>query len=275
MRRLSQGLVAAVDESQLLEHALTKGEIREEDVIAAFRPFVPERFSLGKGVVVNVDGEQSLQQDLVIADAQAGTRFIAGGNIGVYPVEIVHGTVQIKSVASPGEVRSAVENVASVKRLMPDEHRVTAGVRASGRFSIIGERAKLFGGILFLTSGKTDVEAIGAAFTETNLSLDDVDRIDALCVLNEYAIGWASKQMLPPHQWLRTIDSLHGQHVRVDVVGRDAMLLFYAVMMARIMSYAPPQFQLHLYANQVQLESFRGTYMWGPDGQPFWPDEDE
>lgn len=59
MRALSSALQAGVLRSEIILHALTKGELREEDVAAALEPHIPGRMATANGVVVNVQGEQS------------------------------------------------------------------------------------------------------------------------------------------------------------------------------------------------------------------------
>jgi Domain of unknown function (DUF6602) len=243
MRALSNGLVDSVERSRLVAHALTKGEIREEDVIAAFRPFIPERFSLGKGIVVNADGDQSEQQDLVIADAQAGTRFIASGNLGVYPVEIVHCVVQIKSRATPADVRRAVENVASVKRLLPGD-ALRFPYNPMGVVVTEARPAHPFGGILCLTPPKSR-RGVAGAFAEANSNLGLVLRSNAMCIVGDSVLSWAQQVN---DDWQRGALPSSAEHIVLDELGDDSLLLFYVLLINGITTFLPPPFSVIPYA---------------------------
>lgn len=137
MERLSRGLRDSLASTGAIKHALTQGEIREAEVIAGLRPHIPERYRLATGEVVNAAGERSRQQDVIISDALVGTPFLAQGGIGVFPVEIVHATLQVKSRISPSTVAGAIGNLASVKSLVSDDPRGMARIQGAGM--VMGE----------------------------------------------------------------------------------------------------------------------------------------
>jgi hypothetical protein len=89
MERLSKGLRNSPETSGAIGHALTRGEVRESELIEALRPHLPMRYELAKGEVVDAAGQRSRQQDIIISDALTGTPFLASGGMGVFPVEIV------------------------------------------------------------------------------------------------------------------------------------------------------------------------------------------
>jgi hypothetical protein len=113
MQRISKDLRTSLEETGAINHALTRGEIREKEIIDALRPHIPKRFEMGTGVVVNAGGEQSKQQDVIISDALAGTPFLGKGDIGVYPVEIVFATLQVRSRISVSLIAEPPRGVAS------------------------------------------------------------------------------------------------------------------------------------------------------------------
>jgi hypothetical protein len=79
MRALGAGLTAAVQRTAQIEHALTKGEARETALREQLRPHIPKRYGVSSGIVVNLAGEQSRQQDVIVSDAVENPPFIAEG----------------------------------------------------------------------------------------------------------------------------------------------------------------------------------------------------
>ena len=123
LQRMAAGLEAALAASRAIHHNLAVGEAREHAVARELGPHFPNRFRLASGIVVNVAGEESHQQDVLVTDPSIGTPFVAEGHIGVHPIETVAATLQIKTTISASTMAEAVENVSSVKRLLPDAPR--------------------------------------------------------------------------------------------------------------------------------------------------------
>lgn len=115
---VAAGLRGSLHRSQLISHALTMGELREHDVRAAFRPYVPTRFSVSSGIVVNSRGEQSRHQDLLIVDSSTMAPLVESSGMGVHPIESVVAAIEIKSTATRATVSEAVTNGVSVKALL-------------------------------------------------------------------------------------------------------------------------------------------------------------
>src|SRR5687768_8247860 len=84
--QLSSELQATLESSSVNPDSGTKGRIRERRLMQALRPHLPTRYemSLG-GVVINIDGEQSTPQDIVITDGLVAPPFMFGNEI--HPIE--------------------------------------------------------------------------------------------------------------------------------------------------------------------------------------------
>jgi len=80
-----------------LEHRLTNGQLKELFVSNILRSFLPNQYGVGSGIIINKDGEQSNQTDILIYDNRFLPPFINEQNIGVYPVESVIATIEVKS----------------------------------------------------------------------------------------------------------------------------------------------------------------------------------
>ncbi len=90
-----------------LNHKLLKGELRELLVSDFLSHFLSHSFEIGSGIVVNQQGDQSRQTDVIIYDATILPPFIKAQHLGVYPAECVLATIEVKSFLSTTDLKSA------------------------------------------------------------------------------------------------------------------------------------------------------------------------
>jgi hypothetical protein len=242
MGELSSALANAVGASSLIQHRLLKGEFRERRVIAGLRPFIPRRYEMSSGVIVNVPGDFSRQQDIILSDSMLVPPFLAAGELGVHPIETVAAVIEVKSVA----VREAVENIASVKQLAPDEPRGFTEIRGAGIG--MGETAgKPFGGALFLGSDASD-KAILDAYLDATTPLAPNDRPNAMVVVGEFALSWGSFSEGSDELIIEPQPS-QGTCVLLQRLGGNALLVFYLSMMRVLTAYHSPELDLFAYVD--------------------------
>jgi len=141
--RLAGTLHASFVGTEGIRRNLTRGEARERDVAAALRPHIPSRFELLSGEVVNTANERSAPQDILIIDTWSGAPFLTSGGLGIYPIETVFASLQIKSSVGPREIREAVTNLASVKSLQDGLPR-TVGVLTDAGLALANTGRKPF-----------------------------------------------------------------------------------------------------------------------------------
>lgn len=109
------GFLARVEALKQLHHSLTKGELRELFVAEILNAFLTEQFGVGSGIVVNQAGTQSRQMDVIIYDKRALPPFIRAERLGVFPMESVIATVEVKSNMTAAEIRDASHAAADLK----------------------------------------------------------------------------------------------------------------------------------------------------------------
>lgn len=80
-----------------LDHRLTKGQLRELFVADILNSFLTSQFDIGSGIILNKNGQQSNQTDIIISDNRILPPFLREQSIGVYPAESVIATIEIKS----------------------------------------------------------------------------------------------------------------------------------------------------------------------------------
>ena len=104
-----EGLMSKVNAACSVEHNLTKGELRELFITNVLQHFLTSQFSIGSGIVINQNGSQSNQTDIIIYDNRILPPFIQEQHIGIFPAESVVGTIEVKSYLGKIEVKKAVE----------------------------------------------------------------------------------------------------------------------------------------------------------------------
>ena len=241
MVELSAALRNAVGASSIIQHNLLKGEFRERRVISGLRPFIPMRYTLSSGIVVNASSKFSKQQDIIISDTVTVPPFLASTELSVHAIESISGVIEVKSVATTDEIRKAVENVASVKTLAPDEPRDYIEIR--GGYIGKGQNVdKPFGGILFLDSSISD-EKILEEYRAAVTKIAPNDRPNALVIVDRATLSWAS---YPDDTGQLTIqpEPLRGTHVVLQQLGMNSLLVFYTILLRILASYKPPKIEI-------------------------------
>ncbi len=242
MRELSAALRNSVGASSLIQHNLLKGEFRERRVISGLRPFIPARYTLGSGLVINSDGKSSKQQDIVISDMMVVPPFLAARELAVHAIESISGVIEVKSVATTDAVRAAVENIASVKRLASDEPRRYVDMRG-GNLGVGTNVDKPFGGVIFLDS-ELSKQKIFDEYAEAAATVSPNDRPNALVVMDHLMLSWGS---YPEGTLTTQPEPLLGTHLVLQELGTNSLLVFYIILLRILESYRPPEMDVMRY----------------------------
>ncbi len=130
--------------SSQLPHSGEKGAAREEVVRSFLSDYLPKRFAVGHGFVVDASGGVSRQIDAVIYDQLSCPVFHVTPTQRFIPAEGVSGVVSVKSVLTRSELSEAATNLTSVALLdrfaSGRPQAMMGGVPALGacRFSSVG-----------------------------------------------------------------------------------------------------------------------------------------
>jgi hypothetical protein len=234
---LSGRLRASLGVSSPLADSLTKGEMREEELVAAFRPHVPSRYELIKGVVVNTSGAESDPQDVILFDTSLLPTLLGSATNRVVPVEGVVGVIQVKSRATPKDIRSAVSNVASAKRLLSQQMRYGVPPASVDRLGTGGTAATFFGGALFLSKKARD-RSLMDAYAQAVMDVEPRERCDALCVVDEFAVLWGNPSHGEGVQFC-----FRGEQAEAPLellAGEDSLLFFYLSLAENLANWISP-----------------------------------
>lgn len=161
-------------------HPVAVGDGTEEGWRAVLDEFLPKRYCVSHGFVVDSKGNRSLQLDVIIHDRQYSPRiWEVGGHLYV-PAESVYAVFEVKQDLNLGHVQAAAEKAASVRRLH----------RTQGTFAWLqgpGNRplTPILAGLLTPMTEWTP--AFGKPFADARDALDADNHLDLGCVLAEGA----------------------------------------------------------------------------------------
>ncbi len=117
-RGIAQKLRSEVDlVNSLFKHQGLKGEGNETVLRELLKRFIPRRYGVGTGVVIDRDGGQSHQCDVVIYDTFLYPSLFALTSIQLFPVEVVYGVIEVKTTLDSQKANICKANIASVKKL--------------------------------------------------------------------------------------------------------------------------------------------------------------
>lgn len=104
--------------NRLISHAGEKGRANENVLINLIVKFLPKRYSIGSGIIIDKDGKSSKQIDIIVYDSDFHPELFSQGAATVlYPVDVVYMTIEVKTRMNKDEMEKSIENIASVKRL--------------------------------------------------------------------------------------------------------------------------------------------------------------
>jgi hypothetical protein len=98
-----------------------RGDQREKALKAFLEKYLPKKFSLGTGNIIDSKGNISRQCDIVIYDSLNCPILYTENEYQLFPAEAVYAVIEVKSVLSALEIDNCIENIRSVKSLIRDK----------------------------------------------------------------------------------------------------------------------------------------------------------
>ena len=118
----------------LMPHMGERGRIAEEIIKNILIRILPKRFSIGTGVVIAASGDCSPQIDIVIYDNFHNAPLLSEFGACLFPVEIVHATIEVKSVLTKKEFHKSLAAIRKLRSLGSQRHYIVP------RFTQEGDR---------------------------------------------------------------------------------------------------------------------------------------
>ncbi len=115
---LERGIENDALRAGLLEHGTLVGLTREFIIKRFLKTILPPIVRICTGKIVDSQGRKSKQIDIILYDARFPVFEMESG-IGMYPIEGVIATIEVKSTLNKSSFREALENAESVINLSP------------------------------------------------------------------------------------------------------------------------------------------------------------
>jgi hypothetical protein len=156
-RDLELGLRRA---TKSIEHAGTKGAVNEDNWIHVFREYLPKRYEVGTGIIIDSRGERSQQIDIVIFDKHFTPTLLDQQRHRYIPAEAVYAVFEAKPHFDKSYLEYAGEKAASVRSLK----RTSVSIAHAGG---IYEPKRIFPIIAGIVAAKSDwADGLGDSFRQ-------------------------------------------------------------------------------------------------------------
>ena len=100
-----------------LTHSGLKGDANEETVKKFLRQYLPKTLDITTGTLVDSEGNQSRQLDIIICDSAKTPIFFQSGETRVIPIECAYAVIEVKAYLDKAELEKSYKNMQSVKAL--------------------------------------------------------------------------------------------------------------------------------------------------------------
>ena len=165
----------------VIRHSGEKGAATEENWRRLLRSYLPARYQVSSGCVVDVDGMVSEQMDVLLLDNQYTPVLFETGGVRYFPAESIYAAFEVKQDITKEHIEYAGSKVASVRRL----RRTSAAIKHAGGTHDPSPPKQIIGGLLATDSGWNT--GLGRRFEESLLSLDADSALDIGCAVRHGA----------------------------------------------------------------------------------------
>lgn len=98
-------------------HQGENGRNKEDLLIEFLRDYLPKRYSLGTGFIIDTVGDNSNQNDIIIYDSFWSSILFPNNVSQFFPVESVYGVIEVKSMLNQAELKSTMTKAARIKKM--------------------------------------------------------------------------------------------------------------------------------------------------------------
>lgn len=116
-----------------IDHPGTQGSVNEQHWVDVFRAYLPKRYEVASGIVIDSDGARSDQIDVVVFDKHFTPTLLDQQNHRYIPAEAVYAVFETKPHIDKGHLEYAGRKAASVRRLRRTSVAIT---HAGGVFPV-------------------------------------------------------------------------------------------------------------------------------------------
>lgn len=162
--------------SQSISHAATMGSVNEEHWVGIFRSYLPNRYDVATGIVIDSLGNRSDQIDVVVFDRHFTPTLLDQKSHRYIPAEAVYAMFECKPTIDKAYIEYAEKKAASVRRM----HRTSVSIAHAGGVYQPKESFRILAGLL---APRTDwADGLGDSFRR-NLGTECISKLDCGCAL--------------------------------------------------------------------------------------------
>ena len=110
-------LESGFDSSGFIKHNASKGAVREYLVNKCLRPFLPQAYGIASAECFDYEDRFSKQMDIIVYDQIYSYVVPFTENFMQIPYESVYGGIEVKTMLDSKELKLAIDNLASMKKL--------------------------------------------------------------------------------------------------------------------------------------------------------------
>jgi hypothetical protein len=211
-----------------IKHMGERGREREAVLESFLTKYLPTRYGISTGEIVDSTGKTSHQCDLIIYDHFNCPLLLAGNNIRIFPAESVLAVIEVKSTLSKAELVDATQKIKHLKELQRENHPVP--------------------GIIFAYKPiwkKDPIEKIASELQKIYKDFDSYQFVDLICILNSGVIELDTLYDWPEAVYeTNTKNRFMLAHVKFDI---PILFWFYTKLLELLTSQNTQQVNLHYY----------------------------
>lgn len=165
-------LVAKLQSSDRIIHAGDRGEVNEQYFIEVLKHYLPDRYTVHKGTILDSDGQVSDSIDVVVHDRQYTPTLLDSESHRYIPAEAVYAVFECKPTIDKGYLNYAGAKAESVRRLK----RTSVPIPHAGGAYPPKPHFEIIAGILAIDIDWKD--GFGAPFENCHEELTGARRLD-------------------------------------------------------------------------------------------------
>lgn len=175
--------------AQSISHAGTMGSVNEEHWLDVFRSYLPNRYDVATGIVIDSQGNRSDQIDVVVFDRHFTPTLLDQKNHRYIPAEAVYAIFECKPTIDKGYIEYAENKAGSVRRM----HRTSVAISHAGGVFDPKKPFRILAGLLAPQASWAD--GLGQAFRQ-NLTVDNASSLDCGCALEHGCFDFHDGKLL-------------------------------------------------------------------------------
>lgn len=218
-----------------INHKGERGSSREEILLSYLGNYIPTKYEMNSGIIIDATGEQSRQQDIIIYDSFNSPVLLNMESTRMVPIESVFSVIEVKSSLNKTEISKCVNNISSVKSLVKNS---------------LDSKNSPTAGFVFAFTSSTTLETLLDNLVEENNQVEKHKQISAVCILDKGLIVNISKK------GLNDINLLPNEDSTLAIVKNTAennLMLFYLLLMQYLNQSSVSVPNLLKYANAGEL----------------------